>query len=205
MMKLAPLLCALSVCGPLTVEASAAESPARNGASVAAADMGQAAASTTPGRDKGLKAGRPVAQESVQAGSSKGDGSKGRNAAVAVSSRRGSLTPPRAAGPLARSNADRLHSLHPAKARGHVGPTAAAASGKLSARGQGVSGASPQALPTPPVATSVARVPPSVTPMVRSSTIGGPRAAGPGRLAGPATGRIAHNGTISGTQLHHKF
>src|SRR5271166_5660715 len=144
MMKIARLLCALWVCGPLALEANAAESPAHNGASVAAANMGQAAAGTTHGRDTGINAGRLVAQESTQAGSGKGDGSKGRNAAVAVSPRRGSVTP-HAAGPLARSNADRLHSLHPAKAGGRITPTAnrrvgpnpAAASGNLSARGRG--------------------------------------------------------------------
>jgi hypothetical protein len=226
MMKVARLLCVLWACGPMALEAGAAESPAHNGASVAAADMGQAASGTALGRDTRIKAGRPAAQESTQTGSSTAAGSKGRNAAAAASPRRVSVTPPHAAGPLARSNADRLHSLHPAKERGrvapnpnrHVGPTAAAASGKVSARGQGVPGASSQAPPTPPVATSaaqvpsslpvatsVARIPPNVTPMVRTSSIGGPRAAGPGRLGGPPTGRTAHNGTISGTQLHHKF
>ena len=213
MMKIARLLCALWVCGPLALEANAAESPAHNGASVAAANMGQAAAGTTHGRDTSINAGRLVAQESTQAGSGKGDGSKGRNAAVAVSPRRGSVTPPHAAGPLARSNADRLHSLHPAKAGGRITPTAnrrvgpnpAAASGNLSARGRGLPGASPQGLPTPPVATSAARVPPSVKAMVRGSIIGGPRAAGPGRVGGPATGRVANNTAIGGAQVHRKF
>jgi hypothetical protein len=38
----------------------------------------------------------------------------------------------------------------------------------------------------------------------RDSTIGGPRAPGPGRVGGPAIGRTAHNATIDGTQLHHQ-
>ena len=190
MVKIARLLCALWVCGPLALEASAADSPARNGASEAAANTGQAAGSATPGRDMKLRAGRPVAQESAQAGSSKGDDSKGRNAASAASPRRGSVTPPHAAGSLARSNAKRLRSPHPAEAQGRitqtangrVEPNAAAASRKLSAR-----------------------PPPTVKAMVRGSMIGGPRAAGPQRLGGPATGRTANNATISGTQLHHKL
>ncbi len=173
MMKIARLLCALWVCGP-----------------VAAANLGQAAARTTHGRDTSINAGRPVAQESTQP-----------------------VTPPHAAGPLARNTADRLHSLHRAKAGGRITPTAnrrvgpnpAAASGNLSARGRGLPGASPQGLPTPPVATRAARVAPSVKAMARGSIIGGPRAAGPGRVGGPATGRVANNTAINGTQVHRKF
>jgi hypothetical protein len=212
MMKIARLLCALCVCGPLALEANAAESLAHNGASVAAAKMGQAAAGTTPGRDTSINAGRPVAPESTQADSGKGDGSKGRNAA-AVSPRRGPVTPLRGAGPLARNNADRLHSLHPAKAGGRitpianrrVGPNPAVASGNLSARSRGLSGAGPQGAPTPLVATSAARVSSNVKAMVRGSIIGGPRAAGSGRVGGPATGRAANNTAIDGTQVRRRF
>jgi hypothetical protein len=184
MMKLDSLRCALWVCGLLALEAGAAEAPAHNAASVAAANMGQAATVTGPGRDARIKAGRPAAQESTRAGPSKGDGSSGHNAALAAAPRRGSV-PPRAANPLARSNADRLHSLHPAMARGRIAPAAnrrvapmaAAASGNMSARGRGL---------------PAARVPPTVKAMARGSMIGGPRAAGPGRLGGPATGRTAN-------------
>ncbi|MGO9995124.1 MAG: hypothetical protein ACLPTF_21785 [Steroidobacteraceae bacterium] len=212
MMKLAPLLRALCVCAPLALGASAAELPARNGAAVAVANTGQAVGGDAPGRDASINAGRPVAQESTHVDSGKGDGSKGRHAA-AVSPRRSSATPLRAAGPLARSNADRLRSLHPAKARGRITPTAnrrvgpnpAAASGNLSARGRGLPGASPQGVPAPPVATSAARAPPNVKAMVRGSTIGGPRAVGPGRVGGPATGRAANNTAIDGTQVRRKF
>jgi len=160
MMKIARLLCALWVCGPLALDADAAESAAHNGASVAPA-----------------------------------------------------ITRPHAAGPLARNTADRLHSLRPAKAGGRITPTAnrrigpnpAAASGDLSARGRGLPGASPQGLPTPPVATRAARVAPSAKAMARGSIIGGPRAAGPGRVGGPATGRVANNTAIDGTRVHRKF
>jgi hypothetical protein len=213
-MKIARLLCALWVCGSLAIDARAADSPARNGAAVSPVKTGQAAGSAAPGGDKGLKAGRRMAQESTQAGANKGDGSKGPNAAMAASPGRASNPTPRVAGhPLARTNADRLHWLRPAKERGRdaptsnrrIGPTATVASGKVSARGQGVTSASPQAPPAPLAATNAARVPSSVAPLVRRSTVGGPRAAGPGRLGGPATSQIAHNGTIGGTQLRRKF
>jgi hypothetical protein len=84
----------------------------------------------------------------------------------------------------------------------HGGPIVAAG-GKASARGAGFPGASSHA-PAGAVATGAGRVVPGVTPMLRSSAFGGPRAA-PGRVGGPASSRTTHNGTISGTQLHHKF
>jgi hypothetical protein len=213
MMKLAPLVCALSVCGPLVLQASAAESPVHSAASVAVANKDQAADGITSGRDTSIKAGRPVAQESSQAGSSKGDGSKGRNAAVAASPRRGSVTPPHAADRLARGTPDRLRAPHPAAARGRVARTAnrrvephsAAISGNASARVRGLPGASSQALPTRPVATSTARLPPNVKAMIRGSIVGGPHPPGPGRLGGPPTGRTASNTAIDGTQMHRKF
>jgi hypothetical protein len=171
-MKLAPLLCALSVCGPLALGAAAAETPARTAAAVA-----------------------NMARESTHAGASTGDGPKARQGVAAASPRRGSGMTARIARPLARSNADRLHSLHPANARAGAASTAtrrvgsnAAASGNAPARGRGLPTASPHGLPTPPVASNAARDPPSVKAMVRGSIIGGPRAAGPGRLGGPATG-----------------
>jgi hypothetical protein len=196
MMKLARLLCALWVCGPLALDARAADSPARNGAALAPA-----------------RAGNPVAHESTPAGPSRGDSAKGRNAAVAASPRRASVATPRAAGLLARNNADRLHSLHPAKARGNtastpnrrVGPKVGATSSNVSAAGRGIPGARLQALPLRPVAVGVARVSPSEKAMVRGSAVGGPRAAaGPGQLGGPATGRTAHNTAIDGAQVRHK-
>jgi hypothetical protein len=194
MKKIARLLCALWLCGPLTLEARAADSPAVNGAAVAPA-----------------KAGHPPAHESARAESSKGDGPKGRNAAAAASPRGGPVTARRAAGRLARSNANGLHSLHPAKARGNtalipnrrVGPKAATASSKLSARE--IPGERLQALPMRPVVVGAARVSPSAKPMVRGSAIGGPRtAAGPGQLGGAATGRTAHNTAIDGSSVRHK-
>jgi hypothetical protein len=207
MMKIARLLYALWVCGPMTLDARAADSPSRNGVAAPPAKLsqaGQAGGSTIDDRDKTIRAGRPVAHEPTQAGPSKGDGAKGRNAAVAASARRASVATPRAAGPLARSNADRLHSLHPAKARGNtpsipnrrigtkVAATSAAASvaasANVSVRGRGMP-----------------RVTPSAKAMGRGASIGGPRvAAGPGQLGGPATGRNARSTAIDGTQVRHR-
>ena len=212
MVKFARLLCALWACGSLSLGAGAAESLPYHSASVAA-DTGQASAGNAPGRDTSIKTGRPAAQESTRLDSGKGAGSTGRNAAVAASPRRGSVTPPHAAGPFARSNADRLHSLHPANARGRiaptanrrVGPPAAAVGGNVSARGRALPGASPQPQPKSPVATPAVQVQPSVKSTIRGSIMGGPRPAGPGRLGGPATARTANNTAIDGTRLHRKF
>jgi hypothetical protein len=164
MMKSARLLCALWVCGPLALDARAADSPPRNGAAVAPAKWGAAAASP----------------------------------------RRPSVVPPRAAGLLARSNAERLHSLHPAKARGNtaltanprVGPKVAATSAAASTGASARASARDRGIP---------RIPSSAKAMVRGSTIGGPRAAaGTGQLGGAATGRNARNTAIDGTQVRHK-
>jgi hypothetical protein len=195
MKKIARLLCALCVSGPLALEAGAAQSPAQNGASAAAADAGQAALGTTPRGATSIGAGRPVGGDSTPVGSSKGrvgsskgqvgsskgqvgsikgDQSPRRNSAAAVSPRRGSVSPPHAAGPLVRSNADRLRSLHATKARNPTAPLAnrrsgptAAASGNVLARGRGLSG--------------------------------------PGLLGGPATARTANRTAIDGATIRRKY
>jgi hypothetical protein len=195
MMKLALRLCALWVCGPLALGASATESAAQGASS---------------------KAGRPAVQESthLHVDSGKGGGSKGRNAAVAVSPRRDAVTAPHAVGSLVRNNADRLRSLHLAKARGRiapassrsVGPDRAAATGNLAARAQGLRGATRVGLPALPVSQNAARVPSSVkAAAIRGPIIGGPRAAGPGRVGGPAIGRPAQNTAIDGAHMRRKF
>jgi hypothetical protein len=193
MMKLALRLCALWVCGPLALGASAAESAA------------QAAS---------IKTGRMAIQESTHVDSGKGGGSKGQNEARAVSPRRDSVTAPHAGGSLARNNADRLRSLHLAKARGRiapassrsVGPDRAAATGNLAARAQGLRGATRVGLPALPVSQNAARVPSSVkAAAIRGPIIGGPRAAGPGRVGGPAIGRPAQNTAIDGAHMRRKF
>jgi hypothetical protein len=209
MTKIARLLCALWVCGPLVVEAGAAEAPAGNDASAALVDSGHDAADSTPGRDANIKAGRPVAQGPTEARSGEVGGSTGRHATVPVSPHRDSFTPPHAAGPFARSNADRLHSLSGAKARDSVAKapnrmeSAKATAGNMA--GRGIHGSSVGS-PIPPVSNRAIRGGDSLAVVARGSSIGGGSyARGYGRLPGPATGRTARNASIDGTQLHRKF
>jgi hypothetical protein len=213
MTKIARLLCALWVCGPLVVEAGAAEAPAGNDASAVLVDSGHDAADSTPGRDANIKAGRPVAQGPTEARSGEVGGSTGRHATVPVPPRRDSVTPTHAAGPLARSNADRLHSLSNAKAHARVAKapnrmeSAKVAAGNLASRGiRGSSSGSP----TPPALNRAVRGGSSLTTVAKGSTIGGGSyARGYGRLPGPTIGQIAgrtaRNASLDGTQLHHKF
>ena len=107
--------------------------------------------------------------------------------------------------PLARSNADRRRSLHPAKPlpniapppNRRVAPKPATASGNVPARGQA---------PRRPRRNQCRPGPPKIKLTVRGSAIGGPHAAaGPRQLGGPATGRTAHNTAIGGTQLRRKM
>jgi hypothetical protein len=215
MTKLARLLCALSACGPLALGAGAAESPVQNAASVAAANRGQEAADgNASGADTGIKAGRPVGQESTPMDSAKGAGSKGRNAAVAASPPRHSAPPQSGIAHAARGNADRLHSLQRiARALGplsrqpspggRVGPARAVTHDPHDGRGpQGMSPASPPKLAASNGAARPAARPTSIP---RNLGVGGPHAQGVGQVGGPAIARTTHSGTIDGTQVHHKF
>jgi hypothetical protein len=177
MMRITRLLGALCFFGPLSLEVSAAESPAQTGGVVASANARQAAGGTTPGRVTTINSGHAVVQAPNRGTSSKDDAPKGRNASA------------------------------PAPRRG-AGPQSAAARGNVSAGGTASPRAGLQSLATRRLATSPARVRPSVNAMVRGSMIGGPRAAAPGRLGGPAAGRTANNTAaagVDGSQLHHKF
>jgi hypothetical protein len=175
-MKLARLLCALWVCGPLALGAGATESPVHDGAT------------------------------------SNRDASMGRHAAVAAAPRRGSVSPPRSADRMVHGSANRPSALRSAEAHGSIapaavrraGPHAAAAGANASTRGRGFPQAGPWPAPSPPVATRATRALPSVK-MVRGSAVGGPHAAGPGRLGGPATGRTAKIAVNDGTQMHRRF
>jgi len=225
-MKVVLRLCALWLCGPLALGASPAALPAQGGSSAALANMGQAVGGAPPGRDAGIKTGSPVTQESTRVDLSKSGASGGRNAVVAVAPRPNPVAPPSAAAALARSHADRQHSLLSTRARGRIappssrrpGPGPAAASGNLASRARGLTGTSPQGLPKAPIATSFARTPPSlpvattavrVPPSLKAAAAAGPnlgarRAVGPGRLGGPAIGRIANNTGIDGTLIRRK-
>ena len=150
----------------------------------------------------------------ARAAAETGRGSKGRDAAVAASPRRGSVTSqggaaqggiPRAG----RSNADRLHSLLSAQAHGRLarqpvraGSTRGVIRGRSDVRGsQGVSPAGNPKLAAPnSAAPSPVRLP---TP--RNPAAGGPHAQGPGRVGGPAISRATHSATVDGAQLRRKF
>jgi hypothetical protein len=221
-MKVPRILWAMLACAALAFEVEAAEPP-EHGGSATAANAGDASgpiraepsrgergsgSRTALGRDTNAKAARADDSESTRLGSAKGAGSKRQDAAVAVPARRGSLPPPRKVGPLARSNADRLHSLLSTKARAarlpsRPGGSIRTATGNVAARAPG--GASPAHQPTAAAATRAAR---SATPFraaTPNSTLGGPQVPRPGRLGAPAVGRTAHNASIDGTQLRHKF
>jgi hypothetical protein len=110
--------------------------------------------------------------------------------------------------PAARGNAERLHPVLSAKAPGGIVKASRRGESTGSAPGNGVvSGprsANPMEHAALPVPKIVARAATSVKAFPRDS-IGGPRAAGPGGLGGPATGRTARNTGVDGTPLHRKF
>ena len=151
----------------------------------------------------------------LEARATAGDrGSASRDAAVAASPRRGP------------GNADRVHSLLNAQARGHparqpgrsVRSARAVAQGPDDARGRvGVSAAGQSklaasngaaAMPAgqPKLAASISAAPPAarLSSIPRNSAIGRPHAQALARVGGPAISRTTHSATIDGAQLHHK-
>jgi hypothetical protein len=145
----------------------------------------------------------------ARAAAETGRGSKGRDAAVAASPRRGSVTSQGGVAQAGRGNADRLHSLLNAQARGRLarqpvraGSTRGVIRGRSDVRGsQGVSPAGNPKLAAPnSAAPSPVRLP---TP--RNPAAGGPHAQGPGRVGGPAISRATHSATVDGAQLRRKF
>jgi hypothetical protein len=187
-LKASHILCAMLACAPLTFEARTTASSEDGRPSVAAANAGEAAGRAAPSRDAGT-----------------GGSSKGRDAAAAVSPRRGSVTPQRGVGQTARVDADRLHSLLSARARGRLArqPDRSVGSNRAATAGPGVR--EPQGVKPagrPPLVASNSAASPAARPAVipRNSTIGGPQAQGFGRVGGPAISRTIHSATIDGTQ-----
>lgn len=209
-MKVTHIFCAIIACAPLTFEAHAAAT-SDGSSSVAAANAGKATSRTASSRNANTKAGRTGDRGSNQAGAQTGSGSKGRDAAVAASPRHGPVTPQGGITQAGRSNANRLHSLLNAQARGRLarqpgrdaGSNRAVTHGPNDVRGpQGVSTAS-----QPKLAASKSAVPQAarLSPAPRNSAIGGPRAQGVGLLGGAAISRTRHAATIDGAQPRHKF
>jgi hypothetical protein len=112
MKKMSRILCTLLLCGAVTFEAAAAtlqdqgNSPQMSG--------------STAGRDVDANVRSADGRESARKGAQKGSGTTRRNAGTAVSFRSEPATRPHTVSPLERSNAERLHSLLSAQARGRV-------------------------------------------------------------------------------------
>jgi hypothetical protein len=202
-------LCAVLACAPLTVDARAPASSEDGSSSAAAANAGGAAGHAAPTRDTSNKAGHTGALESTQTGVRTGGGSKGRDAAMAVSPRHGSVMLRRGTGQAASGSAERLHALLNAQARGRlahqpgrpIGSTRAATGvpGVRSSYGVGAAG-QPKL-----VSKRTASPAPKLTATPRESTIGGPHVQSAGRVGGPVVGRTNHSAAIDGTELRRKF
>ena len=199
----------LLACGPLALGARAAESPANGGSPAPLAKFGPAFGRDPPGTEARLATGRPATQESSRLGSGGISGSGPRHAVAVASPRHGSVTAPHAAA-IARGRLARA-SIRPA-------PSAAPAGSRVAPRAQGPTGthshelpktsvaASPSGIaPSRQVGASAVRVPQNLKAAARGPMLGGPRAAGAGRLGGPAIRRSAINTGIDGTQIHRKY
>jgi hypothetical protein len=208
-MNVSHILCAVLACASLTLVARASAS-SEDGRWSAAANAGAVAARAAPTRETSSKAGHTGALDSTQMGVRTGGSSKSRDAAVAGSPRRGSVMPRRGTGQAASGNAERLHALQNAQARGRfvrhpgrpVGSTHAA-TGALGVRGPyGVRAAGQSTLAASNRTVSPA---PRLTATPRDSTIGGPHVQSAGRLGGPVIGRTNHSAAIDGTEFRRKF
>jgi hypothetical protein len=186
-MKIACLMYAVWICSPPAVQAAVAASGSdergRAEASAASPTAGaQSHGSVSPARGA-------VPQGAI---------SKGGNTAAAVRP----AAPQRAVGPLARSNADRLHSLlrpaRPAAKPPHrlvAGMSRAETTGTGLSRMPGLSGASPARLAGSQIPGRALRNSNAPTP---GALVGGPHPTGLGALGGPATGRAASGGALFG-------
>lgn len=198
-MRIARLAFAMLVSAGLASEVNAAESPGSGGLSPSA-DMATKTAAHADDR------------QTIQLDLAKGRRSTAREAKVGVARRANSVEPQRGAGQLARASSDRQRSplsmqartrLAHQPSRSPVGSTHAATGGDGVIRG--TAGARPVREPTRAASSIAARATTSLRAAAIKSTIGSPHAPGPALLGGPPIGRTTHNGTIDGTQLHHKF
>jgi hypothetical protein len=191
-MKISHILCAMLACAPLTLEARATASSENGSSSVPAANVGEAAGRTAPGRNAGTKRGRAGDRGSNQAAARTSDGSKGPNPAAAASPRGGSVPPQTGAGKAAvsqagRSNADRLHSMLNARvnarlARQRSRPVGSTRGGPdlHGAQGASPAGQSKLAAPNgaaPPAASNSAAAMPAGQPKLAASSSAAPPSA----------------------------
>jgi hypothetical protein len=188
------ILCALLSCAPLILEARVAASSEDGSSSVTAVQRVNDGRST------------PVS-------SATGGMSKSRDAVAAALPRHGAVKTQGGVGQLTRSNAERLHSLLSAQARGHTPRPSTHVRSTDGTTGNRVVGTQPSSnptiRPTLPVSKLPARAAAGTATTAHAvgidSRIGGPHVAGPGRLGGPIIGRTANNAAIDGMQIRRKF
>jgi hypothetical protein len=142
--------------------------------------------------------------------------SAGEAAPAAAVLHPGRVTPASIVGAPALGNANRLHSPLRARKPGHVAlqlspsrESTSAATGKLTdgrsfADGR-LRGAATARRPGSIEVNATARAAAPLRAVARSATIGGPKSSTSRPLGGATMGRTAHNASIDGTQLHHKF
>lgn len=187
------ILCALLSCAPLILEVRVAASSEDGSSSVTAVRR------VTDGRSTPVSSG--------------GGMSKSRDAVAAASPRHGAIKTQRGVGQLTRSNADRLRSLLSAEARGRTPRPSNHVRSTDGTTGNRAVGTQPSPnttiRPTLPVSKLPARAAAGTATTAHAggmdSRIGGPHAAGPGRLGGPIIGRTANSAAIDGTQIRRKF
>jgi hypothetical protein len=207
-MKIAPLLCALWACASLALEAGAAESSGHGGSSQAVTDMDQGADRAAPDRDTSSKGAHAQTRQPTRVGSGKVVGSRGEEPVRPVAPRGGSATPKRVIGQPPRSDADRLHTLLNAKARGRIAnsaPRVGSSHAAIDYRGVGgLRSAGTPGATTMRVAMSPSRTASNVNAAPKGSMIGGPRASSAARLGGPSTAWTQNRAAIDGANLHRK-
>jgi hypothetical protein len=227
--RVSKILCTLLLFGPLVAEANETTAPKDSNSPLTAVD-------SATGRD--VHTSPKPANERVlaQTPAEKGGGAKDRDTGVAVAGRL-ATTPsrPAATQQIRRANADRLHSLLAAQARGRVvrqpvshpvdsarAPTFMGGAGQQRP-GANVTqfGATPArqltrgaASPVPVASPNAGRSAPTLSAarpvltlsaLAMHSTNGHPRAPGVAVLGGPVVGRSVHSSSVDGTRLRQKF
>jgi hypothetical protein len=206
-MMFSPLLwAALGLwCVMLPFPDRAAAAPAGQQASAASANADSTTAAA-PAEEPRMKSGHAGAPPSPRTGAPPSAGAKGGNSAAP----RGSPQVPQRGHSSSSANADRLHALMNAQARGHlIHPgarplgTRAANAGGLGLRqpGSTVAAAAP-ALAASKRNAFAARKP---TMMPRNSAMGGPHLQNGARLGGTMLGGASRSAAMDGAQVHRKF
>jgi hypothetical protein len=188
-MRAAHFLCAMAMCGPLVLEAGAAELAAQDSTAVSGTAR--------------------------SAGPTSHDPDPNKNVVPAVAPSRGAINALHGSAQLGRSNADRVRSLlHKQSPR----TVARAASGPLASKRAvptpAVAGTRRSASPVVPISPpALARLSPVRTALRastgyavpdRGSSIGGASITNPGRVGGSVKRRAANPGAIDGTQVRRR-